>query len=224
MNLHEGHRERLRNRFIEEGGKSFAAHNLMELLLFYGIPRKDTNDIAHRLLDRFGDIKGIFSATVDDLCLVKGVTKNAAVLIRLCSEMCGRMYSGELSDIKRFRSFEEIGDYLIRLFYGLTEEYVYLMLLDSEGGLLKVSQLCRGSVNSVTLDLRTVVLQAFNYNACGIIIAHNHPGGSVYPSAEDLNSTKRLVAMLEANGLQLSEHFVVSDGLYMRILDEAMEN
>lgn len=222
MNMHEGHRERLRNRFVNEGGKNFAAHNLLELLLFYGIPRKDTNGIAHLLLKRFGDIKGVLSASVDDLFLVPGVTRSAAVLIRLCSEMCGRLYSGELSDIKKFTSFDEVGKYLIRLFYGLTDEYVYLLLLDNDGNLLKSAQLCKGSVNSVSLDLRSVVSMAFNYNASGIILAHNHPGGCAYPSDEDLTSTRRLAAILDMNGLELTEHFVVSDGSYSRILKQAV--
>ncbi len=221
MNLHEGHRERLRNRFVSEGGKNFAAHNLMELLLFYGIPRKDTNEIAHRLLERFGDIKGVLSATVEDLCLVKGVTKSAAVLIKLCNELCGRLYNGDLRDMKRFDSFDDIGEYLVHLFYGFTEEYVYLLLLDSEGNLLNTTQLCRGSVNSVTFDSRQIILQAYKYNACGIIIAHNHPGATVYPSTEDLLSTKSLASLLEVNGLELSEHYIVSDHLYLRVLDEA---
>ena len=221
MNLHEGHRERLRNRFVNEGGKNFAAHNLIELLLFYGIPRKDTNGIAHLLLQWFGDVKGILSASVDDLCLVPGVTKSAAVLIRLCNELCGRLYCGELTDVKKFGSFEEIGNYLIRLFYGMTDEYIYLILLDGEGNLLKTAQLCKGGVNSVHFDLRSVVSMALTYNAIGVIIAHNHPGGSPYPSDEDLTSTRKLASMLDMNGIELTEHFIVSDGEYCRILKQA---
>jgi len=222
VNIHEGHRERLRNRFVNEGGKNFAAHNLLELLLFYGIPRKDTNGIAHLLLQRFGDINGVLSASVDDLCLVPGVTKSAAVLIRLCSEMCGRLYSGDLADSKVFESLDDVGKYLVRLFYGLTDEYVYLVLLDTDGSLLKTIQVCKGGVNSVSLDMRTIVSACFNYNAAGIIIAHNHPGNCPYPSDEDLINTRKLVKLLSMNGLELTEHFVVSGGQYTGILAKAL--
>lgn len=222
MNLHEGHRERLRNRFVSEGGKNFAAHNLLELLLFYGIPRKDTNGIAHLLLQRFGDINGVLSASVDDLCLVPGVTKSAAVLIRLCSEMCGRLYSGDLNDSKVFGSLDDVGKYLVRLFYGLTDEYVYLVLLDADGSLLNTTQVCKGGVNSVALDMRKIVSTAFNYNAAGIIIAHNHPGNCPYPSDEDLINTRKIVKFLNMNGLELTEHFVVSGGEYTGILAKSL--
>ncbi len=223
MNLHEGHRERLRERYINEGGRNFAAHNLLELLLFYGIPRKDTNGIAHQLLNRFGDIEGVFNARLDDLCAVPGMTKSAAILISLTNEITARMVKGDLSDIKEFNSFDEVGEYLVKLFYGLKEEYVYAMFLDTHGNLVKCDVVCRGSVNAVALDIRSIVSMAFNFSSVGVVIAHNHPGDCLYPSNEDLMTTRRVRDLLKMNGIELVEHFIISGGKHMRILKQALD-
>lgn len=219
MNLHEGHRDRLRERFIKEGAGGFAAHNLLELLLFYAIPRKDTNETAHKLLERFGDVQSVLSATEKELCEVEGISQSSAVLIRLCGELGARYASGRTEDLKRFYSYDDMGEYLVKLFYGVNEETVYALLLNSSGALIRAERICTGSVNSIAVKMRDIVAAAISANAANVVLAHNHPGGTAFPSAEDLSTTKSVAAALSVSGIELAEHFVVAGKSYRRIIN-----
>lgn len=218
LGLHDGHRDRLRERFVKEGAEGFAAHNLLELLLFYAIPRKDTNETAHRLLKRFGDVDSVLSASEQELCEVEGINQSSAVLIRLCGELGARYCAGKTEDLKRFFSYEDIGEYLVKLYRGITEETVYALLLNNGGALIKAVRICTGSVNSISVKLRDIVAAAISANAANVVLAHNHPGGTAFPSSEDLSTTKAVAAALAVSGIELSEHYVVAGKSYCRIM------
>lgn len=220
MGLHDGHRDRLRKRFIEEGAEGFAAHNLLELLLFYAIPRKDTNETAHLLLRRFGDVQSVLSAPIEELCKVEGINQSSAALIRMCGELGTRYCAGRTDDLKRFYSFDDIGEYLVKLYWGVTEETVYVLLLNSGGSLIKTAQVCTGSVNSTAVNMRAIVSAALSANAACVVLAHNHPGGTAFPSAEDLTTTKTVANALAVSGIELAEHFVVAGRSYRRIMEQ----
>jgi len=222
--MHEGHRERLRTRFIKEGADSFAAHNLLELLLFYSIPRRDTNETAHKLLKQFGDVHAVLKATEEELCKVEGVNTNTATLLRLCGELGKRFCSGDLRDPTQFYCFDDVGNHLIKQFLSIPEERVFALLLDNSARLIKTVHLCKGSVNSIALNLRDVVKEATGTNAAGIILAHNHPDGNTFPSTEDLNTTKNLFYTLKQQDIELVEHFIVAETSYRRIKDMALIN
>lgn len=220
MGLHDGHRNRLRKRFVDEGADCFAAHNLLELLLFYAIPRKDTNETAHLLLKRFGDVESVLSAPIEELCKVEGINQSSAALIRLCGELGARYCAGKTEDLNCFFGFDDIGEYLVRLYWGVTEETVYVLLLNSDGSLIKTVQICIGSVNSTAVNMRAIVAAALSANAACVVLAHNHPGGAAFPSAEDLTTTKTVAAALSVSGIELAEHFVVAGKSYRRIMQQ----
>lgn len=222
MGIHDGHRGRLKERYIKEGGEHFAAHNLLELLLFYAIPRKDTNETAHLLLQRFGDVYGVLTAPVEELCKVKGVSESTAALIRLTGELGGRFYRDETASLLRFYTFDDMGKFLVRQYKGVRDERVMGLFLTSKGMLLKKAVICNGNVSSVNLHPRDIVATALGCNAAAVVIAHNHPGGRAFPSSEDLSATAAIYSALNVNGLELVDHYIVAGSSYCRILSESL--
>ena len=215
MSIHEGHRQRLKDRFLKEGLDNFEELYVLELLLFYAIPRKDTNPIAHALLDRFGSLTGVFGATVEELERVPGITHNAATLLHLIPQ-AGRYYQ-----VKRAQTGEilctlnQCGQYLVPHFYGRENETVFLLCLDAKCKVLCCKLVGEGSVNSANIPLRRIVELALNANASTVVIAHNHPSGLAIPSDEDIQTTMRVAKAMEAVEITLADHIVVADGDYV---------
>ena len=198
MGAHDGHRQRLIARFLEEGLDSFEEHNVLELLLFYSIPRRDTNVLAHRLIDAFGSLAGVLEAPYSELLQIEGVGENTAALIKLMPEMARAYLSREREEIC-LDSTEKAGRYLLPRFIGRREETVFLVCVDAKCRVLSCGMLHRGSVNASEV--------------------HNHPGGVALPSPEDLDTTRRVRSVLEAMGVQLMDHIIVADGDYVSLAD-----
>jgi len=217
---HEGHRQRLKNRFLQEGLETFEKHNMLELLLFYAIPQRDTNDIAHELLNTFGSLKGVFEADFNELLKVKGVKENTATLIKLIPEIAREYMFEEISEERVFDTAEKIGKYFIRKYIGEVNEVVYLMLLDNGFKLLDVCKLHEGSVNSANISTRKIMNQIIKYNASMAVVAHNHPNGVALPSMEDINTTYSLRRTLEGCEVNMIEHILVGGNEYFPIIHE----
>lgn len=226
MGVHDGHRERLREIFAVSGGSDLPAHNLLELLLFYGIPRRDTNGTAHLLLEQFGDIKGVFGASYEQLMATEGIDRATATLIRLCGEMYERASAAE-SDVNSreyIESFTELGVYVTRLFLGLKEERVFAIFVDGQGDLLSIYPVCDGDASKAAFNGKQILAAAMQTGATGVVLAHNHPSGITIPSQEDVMCTQSLHRLLEASGVELVEHYIVSGKRYRRILAAALGN
>ena len=213
--LHSGHRERLRQRFLREGLRDFEPHHTMELLLFYGIPRRDTNEIAHRLLDTFGSIPGVLMASYEELVKVPGITANAAALIRLTGELVREYYDGQLPKDMILDTPEKIGKYILPKFIGERNEKVLLVCLDNKCKVLQCSFVSEGSVSATEINVRRILEQAINSHATAVVIAHNHPSGFALPSVEDQTSTRSIAFTLDAAGIQLVDHLVVAEDDYV---------
>lgn len=215
MSIHEGHRQRLKDRFLKEGLDNFEELYVLELLLFYCIPRKDTNPIAHALLEKFGSLTGVFGATVEELEKVPGITHNAATLLHLVPQT-GRYYQvkrAQTGDI--LRNLDQCGQYLIPHFYGRENETVFLLCLDAKCKVLGCKLVGEGSVNSANIPIRRVVEIALNSNATTVVLAHNHPSGLALPSDEDIQTTLRVARAMEAVEITLADHIVVADDDYV---------
>lgn len=211
----------MRERFINEGAKGFAAHNLLELLLFYAIPRRDTNETAHKLLSYFGDVQSILSAPVEELCKVDGISKNSAVLIRLCGELGGRYIRGETASLIKFSDFDSIGNYLVKLYQGITEELIYMLMLNNDGTLIRAELLSKGSFDSVVIRVRDVVAAAISANAGSVVLAHNHPAGLNEPSTADNMATTAISRALSVSGISLAEHFIIAGNSFSTMINSA---
>ena len=209
--LHEGHRQRLRKRFLEEGLDAFQEHEVLELLLFYAIPRRDTNEIAHRLLKRFGSLPQVLEANPADLRQVEGMGDLSASFLSLI--MAASRYYGvaKAKQSSVLRTIDACGAYLLNYFEGVAKETVYLLCLDAKCKVLGCPWIGEGNVNSASIPIRRVVEMALALNATTVVLAHNHPSGIALPSAEDVATTKRLAVALDAVDIVLADHIVVAD-------------
>lgn len=218
MSIHEGHRQRLKDRFLREGLDNFDELYVLELLLYYCIPRKDTNPIAHALLDAFGSLTAVLESTVEELERVPGISRNAATFLNLVHQT-GRYYQvkrAQTGDI--LRTIDQCGNYLVPRFYGRENETVFLLCLDAKCKVLGCKLLGEGSVNSANIPIRRVVETALNTNATTVILAHNHPSGLAIPSDEDVETTMRVAKAMESVEITLADHIVVADNDYVSMV------
>jgi len=221
MGVHDGHRQRLIQRFLQEDIDSFPDHNVLELLLFFAIPRRDTNEIAHALLDAFGSLSAVFEASYEELQKVPGIGSNAAALIKLMPSVARIYASGRTRDVC-IDSTDKAGAYLLPRYIGQTEEIMYVICLDSKCCVLSSRIVHRGSINAVEANMRNIVALALQNNAAGVLLSHNHPGGVALPSKEDINTTFRIRDTLAAVGVQLIDHVIVADGDYVSLADSGI--
>ena len=218
MSVHDGHRQRLKERFLREGLDGFTEIQALELLLFYAIPVRDTNPLAHKLLDRFGDLSKVMDASVDKLMEVDGVKEHAATLIKLAKAM-GRCY--EVSKARQetiLPTIEDCGDYLKPFFKGRKNETVFLLSLDAKLKVLQCREIGEGSVNYASVPIRRVVEMALEAGASSVVLAHNHPSGIALPSGEDIQTTRRVATALSAGEINLVDHIVVADDDYVSMV------
>lgn len=224
MGVHDGHRARLRETFLEHGLQSMNDINALELLLFYALPRRDTNETAHLLLERFGSLHGVFSAPFEDLREVDGIGDYAAALITLVPEIMKKSSLSRSREIRQIRSSAEAGEYLLPYFMNEQDEVVYMLCLDTKRAVICCAEMGRGVVNTVDANIRRMVEKALKVKASSVILAHNHPDGIAIPSREDDIFTKALYNALETVGIRLEDHIIVADEDYISLADSGMMN
>lgn len=218
MSIHTGHRQRLKDRFRREGLDNFDELYVLELLLYYCIPRIDTNPLAHRLLDHFGSLTAVLDASVEELEKVDGMGENAATFLSLITQV-GRYYLVKSSAPgKVLRSVEECGNFLRPYFFGRDKETVFILCLDAKSKVLCCKMVGEGSVNSANIPIRRVVQMALSVNASSVVLAHNHPSGLAIPSADDIQTTHRVAAALAAVEITLVDHMVFSKDDFVSIV------
>lgn len=213
----EGHRKRLKERFVNGDLDDFNEYNALELLLFYTIPQKDTNPIAHRLIDKFGSFSNVLDADYDDLLTVDGVSDHTATFLKLIPQAARYYQSKKIVDRKEFSSMQDIGDFFVRKYVGVTKETVYLMLLDNKKCLISCEKVHEGSVSSAAVSVRKMAETALKKRAASVVIAHNHPDGLPIPSADDIYITKSLRSALQTLEIELVDHFIIADDKFCLI-------
>lgn len=208
---HSGHRARLKKRFLNEGLEHFEEHNTLELLLFFAIPQKDTNELAHLLIRTFGSLSGVFDASYEDLLRVSGVGENTATLIKLIPQISREYQISRQTPDVVLSTVEKAGTFLIPRFIGARTEIVLLLCLDSRKSLISCDQVGEGTVGIAQTRTRRVVELAIKHNAASVILAHNHLSGNALPSQEDQITTLKLKAALEGVGIVMDDHIIVAD-------------
>lgn len=218
MSIHDGHRQRLKDRFRREGLDNFNELYVLELLLYYCIPQKDTNPLAHKLLDTFGSLASVLDASPEELEKVDGIGKNTSTFLSLITQV-GRFYQVKRSEPGEIlRNIEQCGNYLVPYFFGREQETVFMLCLDAKCKVLCCKKVGEGSVNSASIPIRRVVEMALSANATTVVLAHNHPSGLAIPSADDIQTTHRIAAALDAVEITLADHIVVSRDDYVSIV------
>ncbi len=224
MSMHTGHRQRLKAQFLKNGLDGFTDIQVLELLLFYCIPRVDTNPIAHRLLQHFGSLDQVLEAPPEELQKVEGIGENAATLLCLMPAI-GRYYQTKRSEkISILTSIDQCGEYLMPFFHGRSNETVFLLCLDAKCKVLACKELGEGSVNSASVPIRRIVETALMTKAVSVVLAHNHPSGVAIPSSEDVLSTQRTAAALAAVEITLVDHIIVADGDFVTLGQSGLFN
>lgn len=222
MNVHEGHRERKKRQFRENGLDSFQEHEVLELLLYYAIPRRDTNPIAHALLKRFGSLDAVFAAPEEELMRVDGIGENAAALIRLILPLYRRIRISASAEETILNSTEKAGAFFVDRFAGERTEIMYQACLDAKGKLLNVQKLSSGDVDFVYADIRSIVQNALLCRASAVVLAHNHPSGVALPSEADNTVTLQIHQVLQSVGVTLFDHIIVADDDFVSLRDNGL--
>lgn len=208
---HTGHRARVRARFLREGLDSFEEHNALELLLFYAIPQRDTNELAHKLINTFGSLSAVFDASAESLMQVGGISENTAVLIKLIPAMYGKYTrSKKNSDTLFLRSAEAAGEYFTSLFAGKSTEHFYAVCMNHKCKVLKTVLISDGTARETQINTRKLLEAAVHTGASNMLIAHNHPEGVAAPSVADVDETNKLFHMLKNAQVKLNDHFIIS--------------
>ena len=221
MGIHDGHREKMRRRFQETGLEGFADHEALELLLYYAIPRRDTNELAHRLLTRYGSLSALLQAPIEDLRRVEGVGESAAVLLKLVPAF---VYKAQRSAGQEtvLNSTEKAGRYLLSCFAGERNEVIYQLCLDRKGKLLARKRLSEGGSAAAELNIRRLVENALLSSASAVILSHNHPSGIALPSREDYATTQQAQDALRTIGVELLDHIIVAEDDYVSLADSGI--
>ncbi len=210
MLTQEGHRQRLRSRFNDNGLGAFEAHEVLELLLTYAIPRKDTKPIARALLDCFGTLSNTLDADPAELTAVAGVGEGAATLLHLMPALTRRYLRDRWGDRPRLLTREDIGRFAVDELSTADYEVFLLVALTHESHVIRTLRLHEGSLTSAPVYPRLVVEAALRHKAARVVFAHNHPGGSARPSDDDIEVTRVLCRALGAIGIPVVDHVVVA--------------
>lgn len=215
-----GHRERVRRRFLDEGLDGFKDYEALEMLLFYAVPRQDTKVIAKRLIDQFGSLQAVFHTPPDRLMQEAGLTEATAALIAMLPQLARKIEEQQAQENARIRSTLDAGRDVIAMFRGRQDESVRILCLNASGKVVRRARIAEGDVNAVHFPIRKLVEEALACKAVSVILAHNHPGGTMAPSQEDLDATKAAKAALETVGIRLLDHLIVSGDNYCSLREE----
>lgn len=217
FSVHGGHRERVKELFLKTGLDSFSPHSVLELLLYYAIPQKDTNSIAHRLIRQFGSLSAVFDAPIDELLKVDGIGRSSAILIKMIPQLCRRYEEDLQNGQMAIFDYDEAGKLFIKKYIGRKNESVMLMLLDSRERVLYCDVVSEGNATAANIYIKTVVSIASRYDAVYAILAHNHPSGECLPSKQDLDTTRWVYHALETIEVHLIDHIIVGSNNYISL-------
>lgn len=209
--VHDGHRERLRKRFMTEGLDNFQSHEILELLLFYAIPRRNTSELAHRLIKHFNSLPAVLEAPVEALVQVEGISTQSAVLISMILQVFRRYNKEKFSPPSILDTTEKLGTVVMPALGYLANEAVLLICMDGKLKLLDSSIITEGSVNSTDITVRMILQRALLFNASVVVLAHNHPSGLATPSKSDIATTIQIVRALRLADIELWDHLIVGD-------------
>lgn len=201
----------MKKKFLLHGFDVFEIHEALELMLYYAVPYKDTNPIAHRLLDQFGSLSAVFDAPLDRL-IQAGLTENQATYIKILPQIARLYISDKEDNFDKIINLDTIDKYVVSKFIGRNEEHILLLLMDAKFKEIYCGIVSVGTLTATSIPIRKIVDLAVRYNARSAVIAHNHPSGYAEPSKADLTSTRDILHALDLVGVYLLDHFIVADG------------
>ena len=218
----QGHRKRLREKFVESGLVGFQDYEIVELLLTLGSPRTDCKQQAKEALNKFKTLRGVLEATPEELQQINGIGHNNSFGIKLVQEVARKYLKEKIIDKPVFTSSQEIFDYLYHSMRGLKKEVFKVIYLNSQNQIIETEDLFQGTVDSSVVHIREVIESAIKHKAVSLIFAHNHPSGNPSPSQSDRDLTRDLVMAASIVGLKVLDHIVIGDNKYYSFAGEGL--
>ncbi len=218
-NVHAGHRERMRSKYLRVGFDGFEEHELLEMLLYGSLSVQDTNELAHRLISAFGSVKGVLSASIEQLKAVDGVGDVVAFNLRLIGDITLNCMQSSRDDRPLLNTTHKIYKYVEPFFWGCTTEMVLAVSLDTNLRVIRTTKVFNGCFDSVSFPIAKIVRNLVASGTAAVVIAHNHPSGCAIPSGEDLTSTEKLKNALESVGIMFVDHIVLGADDYVSFRD-----
>lgn len=212
----------MRRRYLEEGPDGFAKHELLEMLLYGTIPRGDTNEIAHHLLDEFGSLSNLIEADPMEIAKSSGIGIKSAVFLSLLHELVRRYEEERMEEKPALTSISRSVEYCTKLLAFRPAERFYIVCLDARRQVLHTAKIAEGTVGSVMISPRQVVEKVLRYQAMSVILCHNHPRGSARPSNEDNRMTTELRSALRPLGVAVVDHIIVGENSYFSYFENGM--
>ncbi len=219
-NTHDGHRRRIMAKALNGDFESLEKHEIVEVLLFNVLPRINTNEIAHRLIDKFGSLHAICSADINDLMTIEGVGLKTAEFLKMLPTYVKCYEFSYYRDDETMANTEKAGEYCVKLFAGENSEGVYALFLNINKELIKKVKVSTGTVTMVHIDQKVILKHALETNASFVILTHNHPSGVLMPSQNDITVTTNLAMMLSNIQTELIDHIIVSGNRYFSFRKE----
>ena len=219
--IHQNHRTRVRDKFFKFGLECFSEYEVLEFLLFYAIPRKDTNVIAHKLIDRFGSLNAVLNAEYYDLMEVDGISEVSASLITLQREISKYLKTSNKLGIT-LSTAKKAGEFCCDYFERHVEESAILIILDGNKTILAIDVISRGSETETALYSRKIIKSAIRHRCSMVMLAHNHPSADSTPSSNDIVSTNRMIPALEEFGIEFVDHIICGQDGYTSMSDKNM--
>ncbi|MBQ7292824.1 MAG: hypothetical protein IJW79_03685, partial [Clostridia bacterium] len=205
--LHKGHRERLRSKALDFGMECLEEHEALELLLGYCIPRRNTNEIAHELINKAGSLIGVFDMDFSEICKINGMGIYGAFMLKLIGFIMKRPKAPPKKRVNMSK-YSYVKEYAKILFSTAEKEELYVFLLDKKLNMISCVKVDIGSEWQLGVDKKFIFKRAVEENAAAIIFAHNHPGGFVSPSADDLSFTVEMERACNLIDLRMVEHII----------------
>lgn len=218
--LHDGHRKRVKLRFLSEGLDSFSDHQVLELFLFYCFPMKDTNEIAHLMINEFGSLAGLFEASPEEIAKRCKVSEHTAIFISLIPSVARRYSVIKWGEKPQITSSTLAGEYAASLLTGRTHEVFFVICLDSQNKVNHAALVNEGTINQAAVYTRLVVEASIRHKAVNVIIAHNHPGGSLKPSRADIEITVKIKEALKTIEVTLVDHIIAAGDKYFSFAEQ----
>lgn len=219
----EGHRDRLRKKYLQGGYSAFHEYEILEMFLTYAIPRRDTKPMAKELLERFGDLDGVVSANLDELSQVSGIKENSAIFLKLLGDLSKNLYKGEMKrEGVQLKDKSSLLRYLRSEIGFSNREEFRVIFLNNYNILVGSETLFVGTIDKSAVYPREIVEKVLQYRAKGIIFAHNHPSGNLRPSKQDIAITEHMQEVLEMLDIKLLEHIIITKDGYFSFLEEGL--
>jgi DNA repair protein RadC len=216
----EGHRQRLRDRFLTSGLTGFQDYEVIELLLTLATPRKDCKDAAKTALKRFKTLQGVLEASPQELCEVEGIGTRNQLGLKLIKAVADRYLEKKMTHKDVVNNSKELFDYLYFSMRDKSRECFKAIFLDAKNKVITMESLFEGTLTASSVYPREVIQAALNHRAAALIFAHNHPSGDPTPSTEDVSLTRQLVFACRVMGLTVHEHIVIGDNIYFSFADQ----